>query len=276
MIGLFRIRGHFLSTIPLSNLNFILLLLSREGNTNASVCFTTSVFQQIPLLCSGYKEHTYKTLAIRDPIYCAAKCDTHVFCEMFSWNPTNRLCSLIKYFTVNHYFEIQGCDKKQFYATTQKSNCRYDLGYRKILYYYKGGKFDPHKTVCMKAVVFKMTYVQAASSCKKDGGRLLKADSRALIDASFNLMSIHLAKLTDFYIGLDDRDQEGMFKWSDGTIYDYQNSRSFFIRNNPDNYLFAENCVHVLSNRPHGYAELNDVPCNLKSPFVCEISISDY
>ncbi|XP_062604307.1 C-type mannose receptor 2-like isoform X1 [Saccostrea cucullata] len=78
-------------------------------------------------------------------------------------------------------------------------------------------------------------------------------------------ISVVFLRLTarDFWIGLNDREKEGDWQWSDGTPLDYKK----WLTSQPDNWQGYENCAtYRRTNR--GF---NDLFCSTKLPFICKV-----
>lgn len=66
------------------------------------------------------------------------------------------------------------------------------------------------------------------------------------------------------WIGLSDREKEGKFKWADGTELE---GKGLWQRREPNDSDGYEDCVEV----SRGGGGWNDMPCNVKLSFVCEL-----
>uniref|UniRef100_A0A8C4Q1A2 C-type lectin domain-containing protein n=1 Tax=Eptatretus burgeri TaxID=7764 RepID=A0A8C4Q1A2_EPTBU len=71
---------------------------------------------------------------------------------------------------------------------------------------------------------------------------------------------------TSHWIGLDDRDNEGQFKWHDGTLL--QHGWKFFYEGEPRGETRDEDCVHITMAK-YGH-RWNDLDCSSKLPFICQ------
>ena len=82
-------------------------------------------------------------------------------------------------------------------------------------------------------------WLDAQSTCQSEGGELVSIHNQAEAEL--------VRKLADksgsgtFLIGLNDRDNEGSFVWSDGTPVDYTN----WWQNEPNNHGAGEDCAHM-------------------------------
>uniref|UniRef100_A0A4W3GGY2 C-type lectin domain-containing protein n=1 Tax=Callorhinchus milii TaxID=7868 RepID=A0A4W3GGY2_CALMI len=100
----------------------------------------------------------------------------------------------------------------------------------------------------------------------------------ALVVAEATLPSIHTEKQNDFlhdlvsnatkhhdrpfWIGFNDINVEGNFKWSDGSKINFIN----WYNEVPDDFNEHEDCVHMNHHIPKKW---NDLPCDEKLPYVC-------
>lgn len=69
-----------------------------------------------------------------------------------------------------------------------------------------------------------------------------------------------------FFLGGNDREVEGVYRWSDGTPL--SSSSGLWASGQPDDYEGAEDCVNLRLNRQ--MFALNDISCSFISYFICQ------
>lgn len=105
-------------------------------------------------------------------------------------------------------------------------------------------------------------WTRARSECAARGGRLAVLET-----ADENLEVGQLARrfLNDpFYIGISDRDEEGVWRWIDGSELAYDP----WAGGEPNNAGNGEDCVH--SNWSGTDGAWNDIRCGAGQPYLCE------
>jgi hypothetical protein len=106
----------------------------------------------------------------------------------------------------------------------------------------------------------KMHYQPAREYCQLGGGDLAIVDQLAkqdeLVDAVLGVW------WTDWWIGLDDIVEEGVYTWVDGTPLDWAQ-----WANNEPNNSGNEDCNHFAS---WAGGSWNDIPCDQDLAFICE------
>ncbi|XP_061599042.1 C-type lectin domain family 4 member M-like [Cololabis saira] len=114
-----------------------------------------------------------------------------------------------------------------------------------------------------------VNWQQARDHCKRQGGDLAIVDSREKHLAITNLIHNYKDPKTwmyqsGFWIGLRDVEEEGRWKWLDGTRLNegYWNDGE---PNNEDN----EDCAAVYP-RSNPFKAWNDAPCNFNLKWICE------
>lgn len=101
------------------------------------------------------------------------------------------------------------------------------------------------------------------------------------LDAGAELISIHGSKKStllsqlmeqksgqDYWIGLNDLNEEGKFVWSDGSRTDFTQ----WHENEPNNYNQFEHCAEVKSGDDKTW---NDANCYLRRGFICKMKLTD-
>ncbi|XP_029110201.1 CD209 antigen-like protein C [Scleropages formosus] len=71
-----------------------------------------------------------------------------------------------------------------------------------------------------------------------------------------------------FWIGLSDKETEGIWKWVDGTIMPQY--EGIWCSDQPDNFKRGEDCVETRLMEPEPNKRWNDLPCDNVLRWVCE------
>ena len=88
----------------------------------------------------------------------------------------------------------------------------------------------------------KTTWPEASASCRKLGAELVKIESQG--ETEFLNSTFDIPSLKKIWIGLNDIDEEGVWKWSDGTsLPNYTN----WGANEPNNHQDSQHCVLVMT-----------------------------
>ena len=107
------------------------------------------------------------------------------------------------------------------------------------------------------------TWKDARSYCKELSGELFSIHSKGQND-EIQHYSKSFSRCN--WIGLNDRDVEGNFTWSDGAAYHYKH----WSRNEPNNAFGNEDCVEIFAHRS-GNGRWNDQTCSKALKAVCKI-----
>uniref|UniRef100_UPI00358F612D C-type lectin domain family 4 member F-like n=1 Tax=Myxine glutinosa TaxID=7769 RepID=UPI00358F612D len=117
---------------------------------------------------------------------------------------------------------------------------------------------------CYDVTTARRTFRGAERYCARRNGTL--AVVKDLETQRFLERYIQRVEDTSHWIGLDDRDNEGQFKWHDGTLL--QHGWKFFYEGEPRGDTHDENCVHMTMAK-YGH-RWNDLACSSKLPFICQ------
>uniref|UniRef100_A0A668TZZ6 C-type lectin domain-containing protein n=1 Tax=Oreochromis aureus TaxID=47969 RepID=A0A668TZZ6_OREAU len=113
---------------------------------------------------------------------------------------------------------------------------------------------------------------EARKDCRDRGADLVVIDSPEDQTALTNIAT------TEAWIGLNDREQEGTWKWVDGTplslmeVFSLVQCGGKWGKNQPDSgggisYLGEEDCVHVKTDTKKSW---NDLSCSASFKWICE------
>ncbi|XP_053519370.1 C-type lectin domain family 4 member F isoform X1 [Artibeus jamaicensis] len=107
----------------------------------------------------------------------------------------------------------------------------------------------------------KKTWQEAEQYCVSQGAHLASVTS-----AEEQAYLIQFTSTSYHWIGLNDRNSEGTWRWTDGSTFSSSGSRQFWSKNQPDNWHNNggdEDCVQIQQ-------KWNDVSCNARYPWVCK------
>ena len=104
----------------------------------------------------------------------------------------------------------------------------------------------------------KKTWADAEHFCQGEGGHLASVPSSAIEDYVKEGLQRHNIDLA--WLGGNDIEKEGTWKWADCTPWDY----TFWGSNEPNN-LGGEDCLHQRANP----LKWNDYSCSLSDSFIC-------
>nr|XP_020444740.1 galactose-specific lectin nattectin-like [Monopterus albus] len=113
---------------------------------------------------------------------------------------------------------------------------------------------------CFKFGPDKKTWAEAEVACIAIGGNLASIHNQNYLKFAKGVIKSAAGSGTPVWIGGSDAENEGVWLWRDGTMFDFM----FWAPGNPDNAGGRENCMELSS---QGGA--NDANCNDKKPYLC-------
>ncbi|CAL1540688.1 unnamed protein product [Lymnaea stagnalis] len=120
-------------------------------------------------------------------------------------------------------------------------------------------------TYCLYFALDKFNYTSASQACLARHSHLYTLKEPVKLD----VLKTFLVNTNDSWVGLDDRAEEGVFRWLDDKTLLTSEMKSFlFTGVQPDNAGDKEDCVQYDTYR----YPLNDRDCSYTSPFVCEVT----
>ncbi|XP_053305848.1 pulmonary surfactant-associated protein D-like [Spea bombifrons] len=105
-----------------------------------------------------------------------------------------------------------------------------------------------------------VTYGEAVQMCSKAGGQLATPKNSAENDA---VRTIAVEKNKRYFLGINDIDFEGSFRYLNGQTIGYSN----WLSGEPNDYRQAEDCAEMFVNGKWG-----DIWCQERKPVICEFS----
>ncbi|XP_059154766.1 CD209 antigen-like protein 2 [Physella acuta] len=121
-------------------------------------------------------------------------------------------------------------------------------------------------SVCVRMSSAGVNYTDARDACQEFGGNLYTIKTQEKLNI---LKTIAGTFRFNFWVGLDDMETEGVFKWvDDGTTLTYNWTRTVFNVHQPSNGYpnGNEDCVEY----NQLYKPLNDVNCIIILKYLCE------
>lgn len=147
------------------------------------------------------------------------------------------------------------------------------------------GGFSMHHhgtaAACISVVTSpKVNYTVASEYCEQMGGYLASVKT---LD-KLQLIITALAGSNNFWVGMDDMDEEGTYVWKEDGQVGLKVNATFTARemaeiemnglwdhpNEPNNYLDDEHCIQLKYSNTYLEHRLNDYKCYTRSKFICE------
>ncbi|KAJ0062909.1 hypothetical protein NL108_008197, partial [Boleophthalmus pectinirostris] len=105
-----------------------------------------------------------------------------------------------------------------------------------------------------------LSWMESRQYCQERGADLIIINSDEEQDFAQTLRKL-------FWIGLSDREEEGVWRWVDSS----QLTKSFWFSDEPNNFNNDEDCVEVMMINDAPLNSWNDVSCGTKRTFICEM-----
>ncbi|XP_062613351.1 C-type lectin lectoxin-Thr1-like [Saccostrea cucullata] len=230
----------------------------------------------------------YDILTIRGPKQCARQCYNDKQCKSVNYNKETLTCHLNDFDLDpshlekdDHYIFIQNITgTKELMGPCWNHSCKENEKCLVIRTSYRCLKkgcrhplyvLDEDGMFCYRLVTNpKLNWTDANGFCAEDGGRLISLPTRLKID---RLGLRFLGQVLRFWIGLNDIEEEGRYKWTTGhaadiQIYDwYRGKPNNRGQNCPDN----ADCIYMKNNLT--VWDIRDACCAEELKFICEIGL---
>ncbi|CAH1253916.1 MRC1 [Branchiostoma lanceolatum] len=126
--------------------------------------------------------------------------------------------------------------------------------------------YQQHGRNCFKAFNEKKSYDEAAAACRAGGGSLAMPRDQATHQFLITLKN-QVDRAAGFWLGFNDRSQEGGWRYSDGTRL---GSFQPWSPGEPNQYGGNEDCGMIFQDPKNKW---NDQGCSSKQKFICQISL---
>ncbi|XP_034713134.1 galactose-specific lectin nattectin-like [Etheostoma cragini] len=111
-----------------------------------------------------------------------------------------------------------------------------------------------------------MTWAKAERNCQSLGGNLASVHNVKEYHEIQRLIMTTSYAYKEAWLGGSDAQEEGLWLWSDNSMFTYQN----WCPGEPNNYAYNQNCLQI----NFGEAKCwDDVRCSVLRPFVCSKKI---
>ncbi|XP_022258394.1 uncharacterized protein LOC111089711 [Limulus polyphemus] len=131
-------------------------------------------------------------------------------------------------------------------------------------------EYHRYKTSCFRVFNVENNFEDSRLQCKNEGGKLAVIKDSQTFDFVKSLLMIDTVY---YWIGISDKQQEGVWVFEDGTLatYEFMTSNNIWATNKPDNYTPQQDCA-VIGSTIAGKIRplLNDEDCSKTERFVCE------
>ncbi|KAI1902233.1 hypothetical protein AGOR_G00042600 [Albula goreensis] len=116
---------------------------------------------------------------------------------------------------------------------------------------------------CFKYIPGSKDWATAEKTCRDNGGTLASVHSAEEHEAVKQAYRALSGRDDSFWVGLSDCQKEGLWLWSDGSVFTFQK----WNPGQPDNWHNDEDCVHTNVGGPKDW---NDLSCASSQPFLCQ------
>ncbi|XP_059150272.1 uncharacterized protein LOC131937095 [Physella acuta] len=225
---------------------------------------------KVPLSIADYEVTSHSCTPLRNPtlqfvplgvemkrpslLTCASTCSLTHLCYSFVFNQLDTCCKLgfwptLSPLALDHHDTYTTpdvwCDTAAGFVLQQSGEVR----------------------VCVRMSPDFLDFATARTTCEGFAGNLYTVKTQEKLSI---LTSIGAALNFNFWVGLDDIESEGDFRWvDDGANITEAWRRTIFNREQPDNRGGAENCVSYNTY----YVPLNDDFCLVQMRFLCEMLV---
>uniref|UniRef100_A0A8C6PXC6 Uncharacterized protein n=1 Tax=Nothobranchius furzeri TaxID=105023 RepID=A0A8C6PXC6_NOTFU len=122
--------------------------------------------------------------------------------------------------------------------------------------------WTPRGDKCFRFINRKKTWTSAEHYCRRRGGHLASFHSYSDLNFLRSLVHHRTRSFRNTWVGATDRVWDGVWKWTDGSWYNY----SRWYPGEPNNWFGREDCLEI---NFRGSDRTNDEKCHARRPFIC-------